>query len=243
MGAAGVLVHSVDPVRRIGFTGPPGAGKSTLVDAVLTEMRSRGDKVGVLAVDPSSPITGGALLGDRIRMQGHAGDPGVYVRSMASRGHLGGLSPAAPPAIAVMAHGPDNDVARIADSARAAQRDERVVPLLVIQGDRDDVVASVNGVGLVAQYLRFNGHPAGVAGYAPAAALPASDATTREAAPDRHPIRVDEWMRDGRVAVRHVMVEGLGHAWSGGDDRHPFADPQGPDALALFTRFAAEAAA
>jgi LAO/AO transport system kinase len=90
-------------VRRIGFTGPPGAGKSTLVDAVLTEMRSRGDKVGVLAVDPSSPITGGALLGDRIRMQGHAGDPGVYVRSMASRGHLGGLSPAAPPAIAVMA--------------------------------------------------------------------------------------------------------------------------------------------
>ena len=66
---------------------------------------------------------------------------------------------------------------------------------------------------------------------------------TREAAPDRHPIRVDEWMRDGRVAVRHVMVEGLGHAWSGGDDRHPFADPQGPDALALFTRFAAEAAA
>ena len=103
LGAAGVLVDSVDPVRRIGFTGPPGAGKSTLVDAVLTEMRSRGDKVGVLAVDPSSPITGGALLGDRIRMQGHAGDPGVYVRSMASRGHLGGLSPAAPPAIAVMA--------------------------------------------------------------------------------------------------------------------------------------------
>jgi LAO/AO transport system kinase len=103
LGAAGVLVDSVGPVRRIGFTGPPGAGKSTLVDAVLTEMRSRGDKVGVLAVDPSSPITGGALLGDRIRMQGHAGDPGVYVRSMASRGHLGGLSPAAPPAIAVMA--------------------------------------------------------------------------------------------------------------------------------------------
>jgi len=146
-------------------------------------------------------------------------------------------------AIAVMAHGPDNDVARVADGARAAQRDESVVPLLVIQGNRDDVVAPVNGVGLVVQYLRFNGHPAGATGYKPAAALPASDASAHEAASGRHPIRVDEWMRDGRVVVRHVTVEGLGHAWSGGDDRQPFADPQGPDALALFARFAAEAAA
>jgi LAO/AO transport system kinase len=70
---------------------------------MVTELRSRGDSVAVLAVDPTSPITGGALLGDRIRMQGHAGDHGVYVRSMASRGHLGGLSMSAPAAIAVMA--------------------------------------------------------------------------------------------------------------------------------------------
>ena len=97
------LIDTASPVRRIGFTGPPGAGKSTLVDAVVTELRSRGDTAGVLAVDPTSPITGGALLGDRIRMQGHVDDSGVYVRSMASRGHLGGLSVAAAPAVAVMA--------------------------------------------------------------------------------------------------------------------------------------------
>ncbi|MET0566883.1 MAG: methylmalonyl Co-A mutase-associated GTPase MeaB [Acidimicrobiia bacterium] len=101
--AVSAMVGSTAPTRRIGITGPPGAGKSTLVNAMIAELRSRGDTVAVLAVDPSSPITGGALLGDRIRMQDHAGDPGVYVRSMASRGHLGGLSAAAAPVIAVLA--------------------------------------------------------------------------------------------------------------------------------------------
>lgn len=76
----------------VGFTGPPGAGKSTLVNAFVREQRARGRTVGVIAVDPSSPISGGAILGDRIRMTGHAGDEGVFVRSLASRGHLGGLS-------------------------------------------------------------------------------------------------------------------------------------------------------
>ncbi|WP_416896690.1 MAG: methylmalonyl Co-A mutase-associated GTPase MeaB [Minwuia sp.] len=76
----------------VGFTGPPGAGKSTLVNAFVAEQRRRGRTVGVLAVDPSSPVSGGAILGDRIRMTGHSGDDGVFVRSLASRGHLGGLS-------------------------------------------------------------------------------------------------------------------------------------------------------
>ena len=76
----------------VGVTGAPGAGKSTLVSAYVRELRSRGLGVGVLAVDPSSPFTGGALLGDRVRMLDHAGDPDVFVRSVASRGHLGGLS-------------------------------------------------------------------------------------------------------------------------------------------------------
>lgn len=101
--AAAVLAQDAAPVRRVGITGPPGAGKSTLVNAMVAELRSRGDTVAVLAVDPSSPITGGALLGDRVRMQDHIDDSGVYVRSMASRGHLGGLSPAAGPTIAVLA--------------------------------------------------------------------------------------------------------------------------------------------
>jgi LAO/AO transport system kinase len=80
---------------RIGVTGPPGAGKSTLVDQMARMLRAEGQAVGVVAVDPSSPFTGGALLGDRIRMQGFAGDDGVYIRSMASRGELGGLAKAA----------------------------------------------------------------------------------------------------------------------------------------------------
>lgn len=78
--------------RRIGITGPPGAGKSTLVAALIAALRARGDTVGVVAVDPSSPFTGGALLGDRIRMGEATLDPGVFIRSMASRGSLGGLA-------------------------------------------------------------------------------------------------------------------------------------------------------
>jgi LAO/AO transport system kinase len=76
----------------IGVTGPPGAGKSTLVDRMTTELRRRGSAVGVLTVDPTSPFSGGAVLGDRLRMQGHAADAGVFIRSMATRGHLGGLA-------------------------------------------------------------------------------------------------------------------------------------------------------
>lgn len=78
----------------VGITGPPGAGKSTLVDALTTALRRQGRTVAVVAVDPTSPFTGGALLGDRIRMQDHTTDPGVFIRSMATRGSLGGLAPA-----------------------------------------------------------------------------------------------------------------------------------------------------
>jgi LAO/AO transport system kinase len=76
----------------IGITGPPGAGKSTLVDRLTAAIRATGKTVGVVAVDPTSPFSGGAILGDRVRMQAHAGDAGVFIRSMATRGHLGGLA-------------------------------------------------------------------------------------------------------------------------------------------------------
>jgi LAO/AO transport system kinase len=92
------------PAHRIGITGPPGAGKSTLISAIITELRSRDLSVGVLAVDPTSPLSGGALLGDRIRMQGHVEDAGVYIRSMATRGHLGGLALAAQATINALVH-------------------------------------------------------------------------------------------------------------------------------------------
>jgi LAO/AO transport system kinase len=86
----------------IGITGPPGVGKSTSTTALVGAFRRTGRRVGVLAVDPSSPFSGGALLGDRVRMQEHSGDEGVYIRSMASRGHLGGLARATPQALRVL---------------------------------------------------------------------------------------------------------------------------------------------
>ncbi len=88
--------------RVVGLTGAPGVGKSTLTAALVTAYRERGQRVAVLAVDPTSPFSGGALLGDRVRMQEHATDPDVFIRSMATRGHLGGLSEAAPQALRVL---------------------------------------------------------------------------------------------------------------------------------------------
>lgn len=90
--------------RVIGVTGPPGVGKSTLIASMIEVWRRAGESVAVLAVDPSSPITGGAILGDRIRMQNHIDDGGVYIRSMATRGHLGGLAEAASDAAALLSH-------------------------------------------------------------------------------------------------------------------------------------------
>lgn len=86
----------------VGLTGSPGVGKSTSTSALVAELRRRDLRVGVLAVDPSSPFSGGALLGDRIRMSEHATDPGVFIRSMAARGHLGGVSRATPQALRVL---------------------------------------------------------------------------------------------------------------------------------------------
>src|SRR3984957_606476 len=86
----------------IGVTGPPGSGKSTLCDQIIERWRAAGHHVGVIAVDPSSPFTGGAILGDRVRMVRHTLDPGVFIRSMAARGHLGGLAAAAREAIRLL---------------------------------------------------------------------------------------------------------------------------------------------
>ena len=86
----------------VGMTGAPGAGKSTLTSALLAHLRSQDEQVAVLAIDPTSPFSGGAILGDRVRMQDHATDPGVFIRSMATRGHLGGLALAAPEAVRLL---------------------------------------------------------------------------------------------------------------------------------------------
>ncbi|GAA1632129.1 methylmalonyl Co-A mutase-associated GTPase MeaB [Actinoplanes couchii] len=99
---AAAMAPSAGRARVVGLTGAPGVGKSTTTNELVRALRLAGHRIGVLAVDPSSPFTGGAILGDRIRMQDHTADPGVYIRSMSSRGQLGGLSAATPQAVRVL---------------------------------------------------------------------------------------------------------------------------------------------
>jgi LAO/AO transport system kinase len=99
---AKALAEHTGQAQILGLTGSPGVGKSTLTNELVRAYRAAGHRVGVLAVDPSSPFTGGAILGDRVRMQDHATDQGVYIRSMSSRGHLGGLAAATPQAVRVL---------------------------------------------------------------------------------------------------------------------------------------------
>jgi len=146
--------------RIIGLTGAPGAGKSTVTSALVKAFRARDTRVAVLAVDPTSPFTGGALLGDRVRMQEHATDPGVFIRSMGSRGQLGGLAAATPQAIRVLdaAGYPVILVETVgvgqAEVEIASAADTTVV--LVVPGMGDSIQAAKAGVLEVADVLVVN---------------------------------------------------------------------------------------
>jgi LAO/AO transport system kinase len=154
------LAPSATGARVIGLTGAPGAGKSTVTGRLIKALRARGEKVAVLAVDPSSPFSGGALLGDRVRMQDHATDAGVFIRSMASRGQLGGLAAATPQGVrALDAAGfgvilietvgvgqAEIEVASAADST----------VLIVVPGMGDSIQAAKAGVLEIADVLVVN---------------------------------------------------------------------------------------
>jgi LAO/AO transport system kinase len=123
------IYHRTGRAYLVGITGPPGAGKSTLVDRLAQEMRRSAQTVGIICVDPTSPYTGGAILGDRLRMSTHSADPDVFIRSMATRGHLGGLARAT------------SDVALILD---AAGKDMVIIETVGVGQDEVDIVRTAD---------------------------------------------------------------------------------------------------
>jgi LAO/AO transport system kinase len=144
----------------IGVTGPPGSGKSTLVDGLIGQIRRDGLRVGVIAVDPTSPFTGGAILGDRVRMNAHAGDAGVFIRSMATRGHLGGLARATSDAALVL-DAAGKDVV-IIETVGVGQDEVDIVRtadisiVVLVPGSGDDVQAIKAGIMEIADVFVVN---------------------------------------------------------------------------------------
>jgi len=157
---AAALARYAGGAAVLGLTGSPGVGKSTTTNELVRALRARGQRVGVLAVDPASPFTGGAILGDRVRMQDHATDPGVYIRSMSSRGHLGGLSAATPQAVRVL-EGAGCDVV-IVETVGVGQAEVEVASLadttlvLLAPGMGDGIQAAKAGILEIADVFVVN---------------------------------------------------------------------------------------
>jgi poly(hydroxyalkanoate) depolymerase family esterase len=201
-----------------------GKGEAAIVAAMIRKVRHR-RRIDLRRLVVGGMSAGGALaavVGVRYpRLVG-----GVFVHS----GLAAGAAASDFSALSVMRRGPDNDVAAFAREARRVSRSTALVPLLVLQGNRDDVVAARNAAALARQYLAFNGVdvPPGSE-----STLPPADRDERDGADVRRMTRTREWQRDGLPLVRLVEMDGLGHAWCGGDATLPFNQAGPPDATAL----------
>ena len=161
---------------------------------------------------------------------------GVFVHS----GIGCGAASSAVAAFSVLKTGADTDFKQIARRVRARTAPQALpVPLLSIHGGSDDVVAPVNAAQLVRQYLALNGHPAADAGADDE--LPLADRSEVATTPDARTVTTSEWLVGGRLVARHILIDGLGHAWSGGDDKYPYNDSHAPDATALLGAFVRQA--
>lgn len=211
------LFSLVPDHRTIGITGPPGAGKSTLLDRMITRYRSLGSRVGVIAVDPSSPFTGGALLGDRLRMQSHSTDPGVFIRSMGSRGHLGGLSGATRDAALLLAAAGYDPV--FLETVGVGQAEVEIAEvadltvLVLVPGAGDDVQAMKAGIMEIGDLIVLN-----KADRPGIEQLEAAVAASLDLAPRGRP-------RPGVVRVSSVTGEGLDELWAFMDGHLASIDP------------------
>jgi poly(hydroxyalkanoate) depolymerase family esterase len=211
-----------------------GKGEAAIIAEQIRAVsrRYRCDRKRVLVAGMSAGGAMAAAMGAR--------HPDVVSAVAVHSGAACGAAKSAMTALAVMQTGPDQDVLKIADAARAHAPDAFPVPLLAVYGSADTVVAPANGIALVRQYLRLNRHPAGIADGA-LTEWPAADREERTSPPGGRATTVREWRINGRLVVRHVDVEGLGHAWSGGDATLAYNDATPPDATALVGTFFTDA--
>ncbi|MBU6486060.1 MAG: PHB depolymerase family esterase [Betaproteobacteria bacterium] len=206
-----------------------GWGETAIVAAQIEEVRERYriDRRRVFVAGMSSGGGLAAILGLR--------RPDLVAGTFIHSGIACGAASSPYTALSVISNGADTDVAEIGADARAAADPTSLpVPLIAIQGSLDTAVPPINAVQLVRQYLALNAHPAATSGDATELPPPDHVATTTT---DGRPVTTSEWNDGRRLVARHVLIDGLGHAWSGGDEQHPYHDAQGPDATALLGAF------